>query len=79
MRIYLVLILAVVFASCVRNKSGQVVQNVETTNEKSFEVVEVVQANSYSYLRVKENFNEKSYFKYVKKYLQYVPYAYLIF
>lgn len=59
MRIYLVLILAVVFASCVRNKGGQVVQNVETTNEKSFEVVEVVQASSYSYLRVKENFNEK--------------------
>lgn len=59
MRIYLVLIFAVVFASCVRNKSGQVVQNVETTNEKSFEVVEVLQANSYSYLRVKEDFNEK--------------------
>ncbi len=59
MRIYLVLILAVVFASCVRNKSGQVVQNIETTSEKSFEVVEVLQANSYSYLRVKEDFNEK--------------------
>ena len=53
------MILAVVFSSCVRNKNGQVVQstpmsNAQVTNAKVFEVKEVVQANNYSYLKVKE-------------------------
>ena len=51
--------LLVVFSSCVRNQKGQVLENTAPTNEKVFEVVEVVQASSYSYLRVKENFSEK--------------------
>jgi hypothetical protein len=59
MRVYLILILVVVFSSCVRNKNGQVVQNAVPTNEKVFEVTEVVQASSYSYLKVKENFSER--------------------
>lgn len=53
------LILVVVFSSCVRNKNGQVVQNAAPTDAKFFEVLEVVQANSYSYLKVKENFGER--------------------
>lgn len=59
MRVYLILALLVVFSSCVRNKKGQVVDNAAPTNTKIFEVIEVVQANSYSYLRVKENFSER--------------------
>lgn len=59
MRIYLMLILVVVFSSCVRNKNGQVLQNTAPTNEKVFEVIEVIQATSYSYLKVKENFGER--------------------
>lgn len=53
------LILMLVFSSCVRNKNGQVIQSVAPTNAKVFEVTEVVQATSYSYLRVKENNNER--------------------
>ena len=54
------LILVVAFSSCVRNKNGvQVQQNVMPTNTKVFEVAEVVQASSYSYLKVKENLNER--------------------
>jgi hypothetical protein len=59
MRIFLILILALGVASCVRNKNGQSVQGTETTNEKVFEVAEVIQASSYTYLKVKENSDEK--------------------
>lgn len=59
MRVYLLLVLIVVFSSCVRNKSGQVVENAAPTNAKMFEVTEVVQASSYSYLKVQENFSER--------------------
>ena len=59
MRVYLILALLVVFSSCVRNKSGQVVENAAPTNAKMFEVTEVVQASSYSYLKVSENFAER--------------------
>ena len=53
-------ILVLVFSSCVRNKNGQVIQNVvPTSNTKVFEVTEVIQASSYSYLKVKENFAER--------------------
>ena len=58
MRNYLILILVVVFSSCVRNKNSQVIQNAPT-NAKIFEVTEVIQATSYSYLKVKENFGER--------------------
>lgn len=59
MRFLSVLILVMVFSSCVRNKNGQVVQNAVPANTKVFEVTEVVQASSYSYLKVKENFGER--------------------
>ncbi|NOR74523.1 MAG: hypothetical protein GQ525_05140 [Draconibacterium sp.] len=59
MRIFLMLILVVVFSSCVRNKNGQVIQSAVPTNAKVFEVTEVIQATSYSYLKVKENSTEK--------------------
>ena len=59
MRVYLMLILVVVISSCVRNKNGQVIQNAIPTNAKVFEVTEVIQASSYSYLKVKENLTER--------------------
>lgn len=59
MRLLMILALAIVFSSCVRNKSGQVTQNPATQNTKIFEVSEVLQANSYSYLKVKENAGER--------------------
>ncbi len=59
MKVYLMLILVVVFSSCVRNKNGQAVQSVVQPNAKVFEVTEVVQASSYSYLKVKENLAER--------------------
>ncbi len=59
MRVFLMLILVMVFSSCVRNKNGQVVQTVPQGNAKAFEVTEVVQGNTYTYLKVKENMDEK--------------------
>ncbi len=59
MRLLLIFTLAIVFSSCVRNKSGQVTQNPATQNTKIFEVSEVLQANSYTYLKVKDNAGEK--------------------
>lgn len=60
MRVYLLLILVVLFSSCVRNKNGVVMQNaVPAANAKVFEVTEVIQASSYTYLKVKENMNER--------------------
>ena len=49
----------VVFSSCVKNKNGQQLQNTAPTNEKVFKVTEVIQATSYSYLKVKENYGER--------------------
>ena len=60
MRIYLVLILMVIFSSCVRNKNGQTLQNASpSVSSKVFEVTEVVQTSNYTYLKVKENLGEK--------------------
>lgn len=59
MRVFLMLILVVVFSSCVRNKNGVAVQNPTTANSKVFEVTEVIQASSYSYMKVKENMAER--------------------
>lgn len=60
MRVYLLLILVVLFSSCVRNKNGVVMQNATpVANAKVFEVTEVVQASSYTYMKVKENANER--------------------
>ena len=59
MKYFMILALAIVFSSCVRNKSGQVTQTTTAGSEKIFEVSEVIQANSYSYLKVKENAGER--------------------
>ena len=59
MRVYLMLILVIVFSSCVRNKKGQTVQIQTTENSKVFEVTDVIQGNTYSYMKVKENMAEK--------------------
>jgi hypothetical protein len=53
------LILVVVFSSCVRNKNGVATQNAAPANSNVFEVTEVIQASSYTYLNVKENLNER--------------------
>lgn len=58
MRVLALLLMIVVLASCVRNKSGQVTQTTNG-NEKIFEVAEVIQATSYTYLKVKDNAGEK--------------------
>lgn len=59
MRVVMVLILVVVFSSCVKNKNGAGVQNTLSANSKVFEVKEVIQATNYSYLKVKENMAER--------------------
>ncbi len=62
MRVFLMLILVVIFSSCVRNKNG-VMQQQQTTTQSSaghvFEVTEVIQATSYTYMKVKENMLER--------------------
>ncbi len=59
MRIYALLILVVAFSSCVRNKNAATFQNSASKGGNVFEVAEVLQANSYSYLKVKENSGER--------------------
>jgi hypothetical protein len=59
MRVLMLLILVVVFSSCVRNKNGVGVQTTVPVNAKVFEVTEVIQASSYTYLKVKENMAER--------------------
>jgi len=53
------LIIVVLFSSCVRNKNGVVVQSVAPANANVFEVTEVIQASSYTYLKVKEKSSER--------------------
>jgi hypothetical protein len=59
MRIFVMLVLAVVFASCVKNKNGQMTQVQQTESAAMFEAVEVIQGNSYTYIRAKESMSEK--------------------
>ncbi len=59
MRIFVMLILVVVFSSCVKNKSGQMNQLQASAEGKSFEVVEIIQGNTYSYIKAKESTGEK--------------------
>lgn len=59
MRIFVMLILVVVFSSCVRNKNGQMTQTQLPNGGKVFEVVEVIHGSSYSYIKAKENMAEK--------------------
>jgi hypothetical protein len=51
------LVLVLIFSSCVKNKNVQMLQ--QTDDGKSFEVVEVIQGNSYTYIKAKENMAEK--------------------
>jgi hypothetical protein len=59
MRVFLVLMIAVIFASCVRNKNGQSVQTEVPENANVFEVAEVIQGSTYTYMKVKEDMSEK--------------------
>lgn len=59
MRVFVMLLLVVVFSSCVRNKNGQMIQSQSATDGKSFEVMEVIQGNTYTYMKVKESMGEK--------------------
>ena len=59
MRIFVMLVLVVVFSACVRNKSGVITQGQPAADGKSFEVIEVIQGSSYTYLKVNENKAEK--------------------
>jgi hypothetical protein len=59
MRFILIFGLVILFSSCVRNKSGQVTQTAAPENQNVFEVSEVLQANSYTYLKIKDNAGEK--------------------
>lgn len=57
MRIYLIIFIAVLAISCVRknNQAGQTA----VINEQVFEVGEVIQTSGYTYLKAKENLEEK--------------------
>lgn len=61
MRVFLMLIVVVLFSSCVRNKNGVMQQNTVPTQTSNhvFEVTEVVQATQYTYMKVKENMMER--------------------
>jgi hypothetical protein len=59
MRIFVMLVLVVVLSSCVRNKNGVMTQSQSAADGKSFKVAEVIQGNSYTYIRAKENKGEK--------------------
>lgn len=53
------LMLVMLFSSCVKNKNGVMNQNQAVADGKSFEVAEVIQGNSYTYIRAKEAMGEK--------------------
>jgi len=55
----LLLVFVVVFTSCVKNNKDQQVTNQTPTNEKAFEVKEVVQTSNYTYMKVNENFADR--------------------
>jgi len=57
MRIFVMLVIVLIFSSCVKNKNVQTLQQAD--GGKSFEVVEVIQGNSYTYIKAKENMAEK--------------------
>jgi hypothetical protein len=57
MRIFVMLVLVMIFSSCVKNKNAQMLQQADSG--KSFEVVEVIQGNTYTYIKAKENMAEK--------------------
>jgi len=56
-KILSILLIAAVFAGCVKNKNIASVQKEGSGN--SFEIAEVVQGSTYTYLKVKQNTKEK--------------------
>ena len=59
MRALLFAILLTVFSSCVQNKNPKQAQGVMQTNQKVFEVTDVIQGSNYTYLQVKENMMDR--------------------
>lgn len=61
MKFYQILFLALIIlsSSCVKNKNGQPVANQTSTAEKAFEVNEVIQTSSYTYIKAYENSAER--------------------
>ena len=59
MRIFFAVVFSILLSSCVRNKTEQTAQNAGSSNNNAFEVSEVLQAKSYTYLKVKENDSER--------------------
>jgi hypothetical protein len=53
MKVFVIVILALVFSSYVKNKNGVGMQSNVTADGNKFEVAEVIQANNYTYLKVK--------------------------
>lgn len=59
-RFFILVILVLVFSSCVRNKNPQQMQqSVIQPNQNVFEVTEVIQGSTYTYLQVKENMQDR--------------------
>lgn len=58
MRILVIGIVLLALSSCFRNQNNQAGQNAPQT-DKSFEVIEVINGNQYTYLKVVENMNIK--------------------
>lgn len=59
LRILLFVILVGGFSSCVQNKNPQQAQSAIQTNQKVFEVTDVIQGSTYTYLQVKENMTDR--------------------
>ena len=59
MKVFVILILVMVFSSCVKNKNGVGLQSNISADGNKFEVAEVIQANNYTYLKVKEKLAER--------------------
>jgi len=59
MRILGIVFMLMALSSCFRNQNRQNVQNAATGTDKSFEVIEVIHGNQYTYIKVVENMNIK--------------------
>jgi len=61
MRIFSMMMMMILFMSCVKNKNFQNAENANQVSENAnvFEVKEVIQTSSYSYLKVTEKGNER--------------------
>ncbi len=57
--LFLIIALAMLSTSCVKNKKGHTVTEQASTSEKVFEVKEIVQTSNYTYMKVSENFAER--------------------